>query len=114
MYRISEEKIISLDSTAGTCSVEATLFASSAEDIPAYDDIPGRILVPGSIAIVPGSSALFVLDFDNSWAEWGAEPEEVSGSIVDLGRTVLPDRSDLFGDTEEVGQNDRDEDPEIK
>ena len=70
MYRISQEKIISLDNANGVTTVEAAIIVSSSEALPAYNEIPGRILVPGSAAIVPSEATFFMLDFDNTWKEW--------------------------------------------
>jgi len=74
MVRIKNEKVITI-SSSGIASVDAELWASSSEDLPVYDSIAGRELVPGSIAVVPSESKIFVLDFDHEWKEWGAEPE---------------------------------------
>ena len=79
MVRIKNEKVITI-SSSGIASVDAELWASSSEDLPVYDSIAGRELVPGSIAAVPSESKIFVLDFDHEWKEWGAEPEPESSS----------------------------------
>ena len=71
MYRISQEKTISLDNANGVATVDAAIIVSSSNDLPAYNGIPGRILVPGSAAIVPSEGKLYMMDFDNTWKEWG-------------------------------------------
>lgn len=71
-YSIDKETVVSIDS--GIVSVRAELWAESASDIPAYDAVEGRILLPGSIAIVPAEGKFYVLSFANVWAEWGTEP----------------------------------------
>ena len=72
-YSIDNEKIISMNNNMVT--VRAELWAASAQDIPDYDGIEGRILVPGSIAIVPTEGKFYVLGFTNLWSEWGSEHE---------------------------------------
>lgn len=78
-YVISEQKFIKLDSDSVT-HIEAVLFVASSETIPDYDDIPNTLLVPGSIAIVPSETKIYVLDLDNQWVEWGAEADTRSVS----------------------------------
>lgn len=68
MYRIKNEKIKSIKD--GVAYVEAEIWASDAESIPAADGIDGRRLVPGSIASIPSESSIYVLDFDAEWKEW--------------------------------------------
>lgn len=68
MYRIKKEKIESIKD--GVAYVEVELWVSDAESIPAADGIDGRQLVPGSIAIIPSESSIYVLDFDSKWKEW--------------------------------------------
>ena len=72
MYRISDEKIISTNSSTGITTVEATIIASSKSAIPAYNAIPGRLLVPGSAALVPSEPGFYMLDTDNTW-KWGSD-----------------------------------------
>lgn len=79
-YRISEEKMVSLGAN-GTPNVEVVIFASSSEDLPAYDAVSGRILVPGSLAIIPSESKVYALDLDNVWKEWGAEESDGTRSL---------------------------------
>ena len=79
-YIISEQKFIKLDSDS-VSHIEAVLFASSTETLPDYDDIPSTLLVPGSIALVPSESKVYVLDLDNEWKEWNAEEEEDTRSV---------------------------------
>lgn len=78
-YTISEQKFIKIDSNSVT-HIEAVLFVASSETIPDYDDIPNTLLVPGSIAIVPSETKIYVLDLDNQWVEWGAEADTRSVS----------------------------------
>jgi hypothetical protein len=78
-YIISEQKFIKIDSDSVT-HIEAVLFVASSETIPDYDDIPNTLLVPGSIAIVPSETKIYVLDLDNEWKEWGAEEDTRSVS----------------------------------
>ena len=73
MVRISEEKTISLDTTNGVRTVEVTLFVSNVSSLPAYDGLSGRIMVPGSAALIPDEGRVFLLGFDNEWHEWGGE-----------------------------------------
>lgn len=70
MYRISQERLVSLDSGNGVASTEAVLIVSSSEELPAYDEIPGRVLVPGSAAVIPSEAVFYMMDFDNTWKEW--------------------------------------------
>ena len=72
-YSIDNETIVSVEN--GAVKVRAELWAASADDIPAYNSIVGKVLVPGSIAVVPTEGKFYVLGFSNLWAEWGAEPE---------------------------------------
>ena len=73
MIRIKEETVISTNSTNGVATVDAVIIVSSSEDLPEYNGIPGRILVPGSAAVVPSEGVFYMMDFDNTWKEWGAE-----------------------------------------
>ena len=73
MYRILSEKNTTANTATGTTQSEAELIVSSSEDIPDYNEIPGRVLLPGSAALVPSESKIFVLDLDNEWKEWGGE-----------------------------------------
>jgi hypothetical protein len=68
-YSIFSEKLVSL--SAGTLSVVAELVASSSETVPYYSAISDRLLLPGSVAIVPSESAIYILDTDLLWTEWG-------------------------------------------
>ncbi len=70
MFRILTEKIISKNDSSGLAESEADMVVSSSGDLPGYDEVAGRILVPGSIAVVPTESKLFVLGLDNEWKEW--------------------------------------------
>lgn len=79
-YRISEQKFIKLDEDSNS-NIEATLFVSSTENLPDYNDIPNTVLVPGSIAIVPSESKVYVLDLDNEWEEWNAEETDGTRSV---------------------------------
>lgn len=71
-YSIDNETIISMDSNA--VKVRAELWAASAADIPDRDGIEGRVLAPGSIAVVPTEGKFYVLGFTGLWAEWGTVP----------------------------------------
>ena len=73
MYRILSEKNTTANTATGTTQSEAELIVSSSEDIPDYNEIPGRVLLPDSAALVPSESKIFVLDLDNEWKEWGGE-----------------------------------------
>lgn len=91
MISIYEEKVISTDGT-GTARVADTLIVSASADLPAADGLSGRILVPGSIAVVPSESKIFVLDTDDEWKEWGAEAETSAGTSslnLSIDRTAL-------------------------
>ena len=72
-YRISEEKVVSYD--RNDVSVEAVIIASSTAALPAYNEVPGRILLPGSAAIIPSEGAIYILDTDSEW-KWGAAEDE--------------------------------------
>ena len=72
MYRISDEKIISTDTEHGITTVDATLIVSSTSALPAFNAIPGRRLVPGSVALIPSEGAFYMLDTDNTW-KWGSD-----------------------------------------
>lgn len=72
-YTIDNEAIVSISD--GKVNVKAELWAASAKDIPAYNGINGKVLMPGSIALVPSESKIYVLDFSNKWCEWGSEEE---------------------------------------
>ena len=61
-YSIFNEKLAGVSD--GTFSVVAELVASSSETIPYYDTVEGRILAPGSVAIVPSETAIYILDTD--------------------------------------------------
>lgn len=71
MIRIKEEKIVSVKD--GVACVDAELIVSSARSLPEPDGIDGRELVPGSIAVVPDDSSIYVLGFGGEWKEWGDE-----------------------------------------
>ena len=100
MIRIRREKIITL--SENTASVEAELWVEASEDLPAYDGIDGRLLVPGSIAVVQAESKIYVLGFDNAWKEWGAEPA-ASTAVGSLDRTSLRlDPTELTTETDDL------------
>ena len=80
-YRVSEEKMVFID-REGIPNIEAVIFASSSEDLPAYDAVSNRVLVPGSLAIIPSESKLYALDLDNAWKEWGAEGDDTRSLSV--------------------------------
>lgn len=67
-YSIFNEKLAGVSD--GTFSVVAELVASSSETIPYYDTVEGRILAPGSVAIVPSERAIYILDTDLLWTNW--------------------------------------------
>ena len=67
-YSIFNEKIAGVSD--GTFSVVAELVAASSEDIPCYNGADGRLLAPGSVAIVPSESAIYILDTDLLWTDW--------------------------------------------
>lgn len=109
MISIYEEKIISTDGS-GTARVADTLIVSASADLPAADGLSGRILVPGSIAVVPSESKIFVLDTDDEWKEWGADDSGTSANAL----TASIDRTALTGLraglTDEEYETDGDED----
>jgi hypothetical protein len=70
MYRISNERLVSR--SGSTLTVEAELIVDASTNIPAYDAITDRILVPGSIAIIPDESSYYMLNFSNQWVKWEA------------------------------------------
>ena len=57
----------------GISYVLAELWVSSAADLPAADGITGRVLLPGTIAVVQAESAIYIMGFDEQWKEWGAD-----------------------------------------
>ena len=69
-YTIDNERLLSLDKATGKAKVRADIWAASSEVLPAYDAIEGRILVTGSLAVVPGEGKTYILDLDNEWKEW--------------------------------------------
>lgn len=66
MIRFKEERFIKFDEQ-GRSVVDAVIIVS---DLPDYDKVDGRVLVPGSMAFVPSTGAVHMLDFDNEWKEW--------------------------------------------
>jgi len=81
-YFIYSERLVSLSN--GNASVIAELVAASSEDIPYYTEVSGRTLAPGSTAIVPSESKLYILDTDLLWTDWSTgtkipAPEEDEG-----------------------------------
>ena len=68
-YSIISERLVCLSN--GTAAVVSELVAASSEDIPYYDEVSGKTLEPGSAAIVPSESKLYILDTDLLWTEWG-------------------------------------------
>ena len=68
-YDIYKEQFLHLDGN-GKAVVRVELLAASAEALPAYNAIPGRILAEGSVAVLPSTGAVYMLDFDNTWKEW--------------------------------------------
>lgn len=67
-YSIFNERF--MDISNGTASVIAELVAASSEDIPNYNAISGRLLKPGSTAIVPSEKKVYILDADQLWTDW--------------------------------------------
>lgn len=67
-YSIFNERF--MDISNGTASVIAELVAASSEDIPNYNAISGRLLKPGSTAIVPSEKKIYILDADLIWTDW--------------------------------------------
>lgn len=104
--RIRSEKIITI--SENTASVEAEIWVSASEDLPAYDGIDGRLLVPGSIAVVQAESKIYVLGFDNAWKEWGAVPAAAASTlnanaVGSLDRTSLRlDPTELTTETDDL------------
>lgn len=66
MIRFKEERFIKFDEQ-GRSVVDAVIIVS---DLPDYDKVDGRVLVPGSVAVIPSTGAIHMLDFDNEWKEW--------------------------------------------
>lgn len=67
-YSIFNERLSELSN--GTASVIAELVAASSEDIPSPDAVSGRLLKPGSTAIVPSEMKVYILDADGLWTDW--------------------------------------------
>lgn len=68
-YSIINERLSGVSD--GIFSVVVDLVASSSETIPFYNEVADRVLVPGSVAIVPSESAIYILDTDLLWTDWG-------------------------------------------
>ena len=104
-YSINSEKLCRLDET-GKAIVRAELWAESAEDLPAYNAVSGRILAEGTVAVVLDESKLYVLGFDHEWKEWGAEPAASTlnaNAVGSLDRTSLRlDPTDLTTETDDL------------
>ena len=73
-YSVNKETLLKLIDD-GKALVRVELWASSSEDVPAYDAIPGKVLAEGSVAVIVSESKFVILDFDHTWKEWnpGAE-----------------------------------------
>lgn len=72
-YRFSDWKVSEIKAD-GTELIEAVVWADTVAHIPAYNAVgTGKQLVPPSIAIVPSVGAVKMLDFDNTWKDWGAD-----------------------------------------
>ncbi|MBR4554284.1 MAG: hypothetical protein IKO27_01680 [Ruminococcus sp.] len=67
-YSVNKETILAAGD--GVLYVRSELWVSAEEALPAYDAIEGRVLTPGSLAVIPSLSRIYVLDFDNTWKEW--------------------------------------------
>lgn len=68
MYRIYKECYVGTDS--GNTLVEVEMVCDAAANLPAYDSIANKIIVPGSIAIIPDESGYYMLNFSNTWVKW--------------------------------------------
>lgn len=68
MYRISKEYYVGTDS--GNTLVELELICDTASNLPAYNSIANKIIVPGSIALIPNESSYYMLNFNNIWVKW--------------------------------------------
>lgn len=73
-YSFDEVKTVKI--ADGKTYIRVTIWARSLQDVPAYDDFSDIILAPGSVAIIPSTSSIYVLDFDNVWKIWGKEGGE--------------------------------------
>lgn len=72
-YSIDEQKVV-ITNVDGIEVVRCVIYAASAVDIPSYDDFVAtekKQLAPGSVAVIPSTSAVYMLDFDNEWKVFG-------------------------------------------
>ena len=68
MYRIVKEYYAGTDS--GNTLVEVEIVCDTVANLPAYNSIANKIIVPGSIAIIPDDSDYYMLNFSNTWVKW--------------------------------------------
>lgn len=68
MYRITSEEIFEIN--GAYLSVEASLYVDTVANLPAYNAITLRTLLPGSTAVVIDTSEVYILDFNNTWKKW--------------------------------------------
>lgn len=71
-YTIFEQQFVTTDSN-GIAIVRCNIFAKTAADIPAYNAFVAtekKQIAPGSVAILPSTGAVYMLDFDNTWKAW--------------------------------------------
>lgn len=69
-YSIDEKKNVGTDETTGKRIVRVEMWAASTASVPAYNALD-VIFAPGSIAMIPDEGKFLILDFDNTWKEWG-------------------------------------------
>ncbi len=99
-YSVFKETLTSLSD--GSVSVLAELIASSSETIPYYSDVSDRLLAPGSIAIVPSESAIYILDVDLLWTDWSNGNKLPAPSSDDDDDDDEDDNNENGGDGEET------------
>ena len=64
--RIHSENIINYRPN-GNSTVEVQLYVKNSSYLPAYDELTGRIILPGSTATSIDDEKIYVLDIDNEW-----------------------------------------------
>lgn len=70
-YSIDEQKVVT--TVSGIDYVRVVIYVKTANDIPAYNAFvlaEKKQLAPGSVAVLPSTGAVYMLDFDNTWKAW--------------------------------------------
>lgn len=98
----------------GISYVLAELWVNSAADLPAADGITGRVLLPGTIAVVQAESAIYIMGFDEQWKEWGADNTSGTSAAANTANSLdlsprAIDRTALAGAADTAAIYDDDE-----